>query len=94
MGLSPDREGEYSRRKETRQAIRATVARLQQRVVSANRRARWRSSLLAIGANKEPSDGNHEIDCRRKMASFAVPTAGNKAAIEASSDALEASIAA
>ena len=94
MGLSPAKEGEYSRRYEMRHAIRATIACLQQRVVSADRCARWQSCPLAIGANKEPSDGNQEIDCRRKMASFAVPPVGNKAAMSASSDALEASIAA
>ena len=94
MGLSPAREGEYSGPWETRHAHRATIARLQQRVVSANRRERWRSCPLAIGASKEPSDGNQELDCRRKMASFPGPLVGNKVEMSASSNALEAPIGA
>ena len=74
--------------------IGATIACLQQWVVSDDRRARWRSCPLAIGTSKEPSDDNQELDCCREMASFAVPTAANKAAMSAFSDALEASIAA
>ena len=72
---------------------RAPNGRLQQGVVSTNRCARWRSCPLTIGRSKEPSDGNQELDCHRKMAFFAVPLAGNKVAISASSDELEASIA-
>ena len=74
--------------------IRATIGHLQQCVVSADRRARWRCCPPAIFASNKRSDGNQELDCRRKMAFFAVQTAGNKAAMSASSDALEASIAA
>ena len=72
----------------------ATNGRLQQRVVSADRRARWRRCPPAIFASNKRSDGNQELDCRWKMAFFAVPSAGNKVAMIASSDELEASIAA
>ena len=57
-----------------------TIGCLQQCVISTNRSTRWRSCPLAIGASKGPFDGNQELDCRLKMASFAVPAMGNKAA--------------
>ena len=93
MGLSPAGEGEYSHVEETQRTLGATNGRLQQCVVSANRHARWRCCPPAICASNKRSDSNQELDCHRKMAFFAVPPAGNKVAMIASSDALEASIA-
>ena len=61
---------------------RATIGRLQQHAVSTNRRARWRSCPLAIGASKEPSDSNQELDCRRKMASCCSANCGQQSCNE------------
>ena len=93
MGLSPAKEGEYSRCQETRHVHRATIACLQQRVLSVNRHGRWWNCPLAIGATKEPSDGNQELDCHRKVASFSMPSASNRVAMSTPSNMLEASIA-
>ena len=49
---------------------------------------------LAIGANKERSDGNQELDCRWKSGLLCSATCGQKLAMSASSDALEAFITA
>ena len=93
MGLSPAKEGDYSHCWETRRLHRSRNAQLQQRIVNANRRARWRSCPLAICEQKQRSDGNQELDCRRKNGLFAVSSAGNKATMRASSGVLEDSIA-
>ena len=70
MGLSSSREGEYSHGKGKRpRAHRADhMCGFQQRIVSANRCARWRAfAPLAISRSQQRADSNQKLDLPLQM---------------------------
>ena len=73
---------------------RATNAHLQQLIVNTSRHTTWQRFPPIIGAKKQRSEGNHNIECRRNGGLLCNATCGIKLAISAFIITLETSIGA